>query len=156
VFVTLDEDFLGRKSTLKLHSRVGYIWGGRAPTYERFYLGGRSFRGFDFREISPKGVRNDNGEPSDDPVGGDWLLFLGTQYEFPLFQEAITGVVFLDTGTVVDDAGFDDYRAAAGIGIRLYIPQLGPVPIAIDLGWPIRQEDEDDTRVLSFSAELPF
>ena len=26
------------------------------PVYERFYLGGQSFRGFDFRTISPKGV----------------------------------------------------------------------------------------------------
>ena len=28
----------------------------------------RSFRGFDFRTISPKGIRNDTGEVGDDPV----------------------------------------------------------------------------------------
>jgi outer membrane protein insertion porin family len=137
VFLTLDEDFLGRKSILKLTSRLGYIFGDRAPTYERFYMGGRSFRGFEFRTVSPKGIRADNGEPSSDPVGGNWLFFLGAQHEFPLFQETITGVLFLDTGTVTEDFGFDDYRVSTGVGVRLYIPQLGPVPIAFDFGFPI-------------------
>jgi outer membrane protein insertion porin family len=157
VFLTLQEDFLGRKSILKLNSRLGYIFGGgRVPTYERFYLGGRSFRGFEFREVSPKGIRADTGELGDDPVGGEWLIFLGAQYEFPLFQETITGVTFLDPGTVTEDVGFDDYRVSIGAGLRLYIPQLGPVPIAFDFGFPIVYEEEDDKRLFSFSAELPF
>jgi outer membrane protein insertion porin family len=157
VFLTLDEDFLGRKSTLKLNTNVGYIFGGtRSPTYERFYRGGRTFRGFDFREISPKGIRNDTGQLGDDPVGGEWMFFTGAQYEFPLFQETVTGVFFLDTGTVLDDFGFSQYRVSVGAGVRLYIAALGPVPIAFDFGVPITKEDADDTRVLSFSAELPF
>jgi len=156
VFLTIREDFLGRKSILKLDSRLGYIFGGDSPTYERFYLGGRSFRGFEFREISPKGIRADTGELGDDPVGGEWLIFLGAQYEFPLFQETITGVVFLDTGTVTEDVGVEDYRVSVGTGLRLYIPQLGPVPIAFDFGFPIVSEPGDDEQLFSFSAELPF
>ncbi|HWB20620.1 MAG TPA: POTRA domain-containing protein, partial [Phycisphaerales bacterium] len=66
---TIHEDFLGRRSILKLNSRMSYIFDGRAPTFERFYLGGRTMRGFDFRTISPKGIRNDNGQPSDDSIG---------------------------------------------------------------------------------------
>jgi outer membrane protein insertion porin family len=156
VYFTLDEDLLGRKTTLRTKSRVGYIFGSsRVPTYERYYLGGRSFRGFDFREISPKGTLL-NGAPSPDPVGGTWMLFLGSQVEFPLFQESITGVFFVDSGTVTNKVGVDDYRVSAGFGIRLRIPALGPVPIAFDFGWPIRSEALDDERVLSFSAELPF
>ncbi|MHC4413897.1 MAG: outer membrane protein assembly factor BamA [Planctomycetota bacterium] len=155
VFLTVDRDFLGRKSILRLNSRMGYIFGGDAPVYDRFYLGGRSFRGFDFREVSPKGISL-LGTQTDDPVGGDWLFFAGAQYEFPLIQEALTGVFFLDSGTVVDDPGFDDYRVSIGAGIRIYIPQFGPVPIAFDFGVPIQKEDSDDTQVLSFSAELPF
>jgi outer membrane protein insertion porin family len=103
--------------------------------------------------VSPKGITL-AGTPSDDPIGGDWLFFAGAQYEFPLFQKTISGVVFLDTGTVVDDVGFDDYRVS--IGIRLYIPQLGPAPIAFDLATPIRKEDTDETQAFSFTAELPF
>ncbi len=155
-FLTLYEDFLGRKSILKLNSRIGYIFGGDAPTYERFYLGGRTFRGFDFREVSPKGIRADTGELGTDPVGGDWLFFAGAQYEFPLLAEALTGVVFLDSGTVTRDLGFDQYRVSVGAGIRIYIAQFGPIPIAFDFAFPLQKQDSDDTQVLSFSAELPF
>lgn len=156
LFVTISEDFLGRLSTLRLNSEVGYIFGGRAPNYERFYRGGRTFRGFRFRDISPKGIRADNLQPSNDPIGGRWMLFFGAQYEFPIFGEAVTGVFFVDSGTVTDSVGFDDYRISLGTGIRLYIPQFGPVPIAFDFGFPVIKEDTDESQVLSFSAELPF
>ncbi len=156
VYFTVDEDFLGRISTIKLTSRVGYIFGGRAPTYERFYLGGRSFRGFDFRTISPKGTRADNGLASKDPVGGEWEFFVGSQYEFPIFGDALTGVAFMDTGTVQDHVGFDEYRVSVGAGIRLYIPQFGEVPIAFDFGFPLLKNGNDKAQLFSFSAELPF
>ena len=152
----MSRDFLGRSSILKINGRAAYIFGADdAPLYERFYLGGRSFRGFDFRTISPKGI-NRAGIQTEDPVGGDWLVFLGAQYEVPLVGDALTGVVFLDTGTVVNDVGFEDYRVSAGFGVRIYIQQFGPVPIAFDFGFPIRKESGDDTEVFSFSAELPF
>ncbi len=156
VYFTLHEDFLGRKSTLKLNSKVGYIFGGEAPIYEKFYLGGRSFRGFEYRTISPKGIQADTGLPSDQPVGGDWQLFLGAQYEFPIFGEAFDGVIFLDTGTVSDNPGFSQYRVAIGAGIRMYIPQFGDVPIAVDFGIPLLSEEGDQEQIFSFSAELPF
>ncbi|MCZ6835646.1 MAG: outer membrane protein assembly factor BamA, partial [Planctomycetota bacterium] len=156
VLMTLTEDFLGRKSILRLNSRVGYIFDGRAPTYERFYLGGRTFRGFEFRTVSPKGIRNDTGLVGDDPVGGDWMVFFGAQYEIPLLSESMTGVIFVDSGTVFDDIGFDDYRVSIGAGIRLYIPAFGQLPIAFDFATPIKEEDGDETQVFSFTAELPF
>ena len=84
------------------------------------------------------------------------MFFAGAQYEVPLISENLTGVVFLDTGTVTDDLGFDEYRASIGVGIRIYIPQFGPIPIAFDLAVPLLKEEGDDTQVLSFSAELPF
>jgi outer membrane protein insertion porin family len=156
VYLTLDEDFLGRLTTLKLNGRVGYIFGGRAPTYERYYLGGTSFRGFDFRTVSPKGIRNDNGKLGDDPIGGEWLVFAGAEYEFPLFQEVITTVLFVDSGTVTEDVGFDEYRVSVGAGLRLYIPQFGPVPLAFNFGFPIIKEGGDETQVFSFSTAFPF
>lgn len=156
VFLTLQEDFLGRQSILKLSTRAGYIFGGDAPVYEKFYMGGRTFRGFEFRTVSPKGIRADTGELGNDPVGGNWLLFVGAQYEVPLISENLTGVVFLDSGTVTDDVGLDDYRVSIGAGIRIYIPQFGPIPIAFDLGFPIIKQGGDEEQILSFSAELPF
>ena len=68
----------------------------------------------------------------------------------------MTGVLFLDTGTVTDSPGFDEYRVSVGTGLRLYIPQLGQIPIAFDFGFPLRKQPDDDTRVFTFSAELPF
>ena len=44
----------------------------------------------------------------------------------------VRGVAFIDSGA----------------GMRVYIPQFGDVPIAIDLG--------DVGQIISFSAELPF
>jgi outer membrane protein insertion porin family len=156
VYFTVAEDFLGRITTVKISSRAGYQFGGYSPTYERFYLGGRSFRGFDFRTISPKGIANNTGLPSDDPVGGTWLFFLGTQYEFPILADSITGVAFVDSGTVTDDPGFDEYRVSVGVGLRLYIPAFGQLPIALDFGFPLVKQESDEEQLFSFSAEFPF
>ncbi len=155
VFLTPYRDSIGRAQILKLTGRAGYIFGGGAPLYDRFYLGGRSFRGFEFRTISPKGIDN-MGMQTDDSVGGDWMMFFGAQYEIPLIAESITAVAFVDTGTVTNDPGFDQYRITVGGGMRIYIAQFGPVPIALDFGFPIKTEPGDEEEVFSFSAELPF
>ena len=155
VFLTTYRDFLGRPQILKLTGRLGYIFGGDAPLYEQFYLGGRTLRGFEFRTVSPKGI-NRFGTQTDDPVGGDWMMFFGAQYEIPLLAESFTAVAFLDTGTVTDDIAFDEFRVTVGVGLRIYIPQFGPVPIALDFGVPIKSEPGDEKEVFSFSAELPF
>ena len=52
--------------------------------------------------------------------------------------------------------GFDDYRVSVGTGIRLYIPALGPLPLAFDFAIPLVKGPGDGTQVFSFSAELPF
>jgi len=36
------------------------------------------------------------------------------------------------------------------------VPQLGPLPIAFDFGFPITSEEGDEEQVLSFSADFPF
>ena len=156
VFFTVDEDFLGRRSTMRLRGRVGYIFGGKAPTYEKFYLGGRTLRGFAYRQVSPKGTNRQNGNQTDIPVGGDWMFFLGAQYQFPLFGEAVDGVAFVDSGTVTNDISVDPYRASIGVGIRLFLPMFGPAPLAFDFAIPFLQGPDDETQVFSFSAELPF
>ena len=154
-YLALDRDFLGRVSTLRLDGQVGTIFGGAAPTYERFYLGGRSFRGFQFRTISPKGY-DTAGTLTDVPVGGTFQAFFGAQYQRPLIGKLLDGVAFVDSGTVSDDVGFDQYRVSVGIGIRVYIPQLGPTPLAFDIAVPLVQQEGDQSQFFSFSADLPF
>jgi len=158
VFVPIREDYLGRNTILSLAGEIGYIPQGNdeTPTYERYYMGGQSFRGFDFRTVSPKGIRNDNGQPSDDPVGGSWLFFLGVEVQQPIYEEVLSVVFFVDSGTVTDDPGLDDYRVSIGTGLRLFIPQLSPAPLAFDFGFPILKQDDDEERLFTFSVDLPF
>ena len=155
-YLTMSRDFLGRSSTLRLDASVGWIFSGTAPTYERFYLGGRDLRGFAYREVSPKGIPSRPGGPTDIPIGGNFLLFLGAQYQFPLIATFIDGVFFIDSGTVNDSPGIDQYRIGVGAGVRVYIPQLGPTPMAFDFAFPLMKQENDKTEVFSFSAELPF
>ncbi len=155
-YLTMSRDFLGRISTLRLDGSIGWIFSGSAPTYERFYLGGRTLRAFAFREVSPKGTPSQPGGPEDIPIGGDFMLFLGAQYQFPLVGTFIDGVFFVDSGTVNDAPGFDEYRVGVGAGLRIYIPQLGPTPMAFDFAIPVMKQENDQTEVFSFSAELPF
>ena len=65
-------------------------------------------------------------------------------------------MAFIDSGTVTEDPGFDQYRVSVGFGVRLYIPQFGPAPLAFDFAFPVLKEDTDETQVFSFSAEIPF
>ncbi len=157
VFLTIDEDVLGRETVLSLSTSAGYIpEADEAPIFERFYLGGRSFRGFDFRGIGPVGVRNDTGQPTDIQVGGEFSFFAGAQVEKFFVGETLALVAFVDSGTIDNDVSFDAYRVSVGTGVRLYVPQLGPVPIALDFAIPLTKEDTDDTRIFSFFVDVPF
>lgn len=51
---------------------------------------------------------------------------------------------------------FSDIRMAVGVGLRIQIPIFGSTPIALDFGFPVREEDGDDTQVLSFSVSRDF
>jgi outer membrane protein insertion porin family len=157
-FWTLEEDFLGRKTILSLKVDTGFIPQDTAdvPLFERFYSGGRSFRGFAFRGVGPRGVRNDTMLVGDDPVGGRFQFVSRLQYEFPVYDQFIRWAVFTDQGTIQDDFGFDQWRVAIGTGIRLTLPFFGQAPIAIDFGVPIVEEQGDDSQLISFSIELPF
>ena len=157
LYLTVDEDFLGRETVLAIETRAGYIpQDDESPIFERFYLGGRSFRGFDFRGIGPVGIRNDTGTPGEDQVGGDFSFFLGLEIQKPIFRDQIAMVAFVDSGTVSDDISFDEYRVAVGMGLRLFIPQFGQAPLAFDFAFPIVDEETDEDRLFSFSFDLPF
>ncbi len=157
-YIPIREDYLGRPTILNLRSRIGYIPQGRAntPTYERFYMGGQSFRGFNFRTVSPKGIRNDNGLPSDDSIGGTWQFFASAQIEQPIYEDIFSIVGFVDAGTVTFDPGFDDFRVSVGFGIRFHVPALSPAPLAFDFGFPILKQDTDEDRLFTFTVDLPF
>ena len=157
-FFTIDEDFLGYKTVLQFKIAASYIPEGtdRAPLFERYFLGGRTFRGFDFRTISPKGVRQSDGVLPNEAAGGTFSFFTGLEMEKPVFRDIISVAAFIDTGTVDDELSFSDYRVSAGLGIRIYMPALTPIPFAFDVGFPIIKHYGDQERVFSFSFDIPF
>jgi outer membrane protein assembly factor BamA len=101
------------------------------PTYERFFAGGTmdyQVRGFAFGGAGPHGkgdpflarkpgesaaerdVRLGNTalsvlENDGDPMGGDVAFVANVQYGFPLYENVLGGVVFLDAGVVRDSTG---------------------------------------------------
>ena len=165
-FWTVDEDFFERKTILSLRTQVGYILeDNEAPIFERFYAGGhRSFRGFDFRGVGPRGIRADTLTLGNDPVGGDFLFLLGTEYNFPIWgqlangrkQDIIRGVFFIETGTVDKNFSLSRYRVSVGGGLRLVLPIFGQAPFAFDLAYPLIKEEGDEERIFSFDIALPF
>lgn len=145
-YKTLRRDKLDRKSVLRLNAEGGFLLG-NAPVIERFFAGGTgSMRGFAFRGIGERDGLNDTN------VGGDFLLLMGAEYAFPLFGENVRGHVFLDTGSV----GAGTLRASVGVGVRIVVELLGPLPLEFNLAAPISSDSLDDEQYFSFLVGTLF
>ena len=148
-YYTLHEDLTERRTVLGLHANAGYIEGD-SVFFERFYGGGiGSVRGFRFRGISPRGGL------AEDPVGGEFAMSGTVDVNFPLVGELIRGVTFVDVGTVERGLEIGTIRSSVGAGVRIILPLAGNrVPLAIDFGFPVSQDRQDDTQIISFSFGL--
>ncbi len=133
----------GGRHTLTFRGQTSWT-GADTPIYERFYAGGfQTFRGFAFRGVSPV--------ESNVRVGGNWMLLGGAEYMLPVTaNEMIKTVAFTDFGTVTDKVSFDNFRLSVGAGLRVTVPAMGPVPIALDFAYPIMHESFDKRQVFSF------
>lgn len=114
------------------------------PVYERFYAGGfRSIRGFQFRGVGP--------DVNGFKVGGDFMLLNSLEYQLPIrARDDLYLVFFLDGGTVESSTEITNYRLAAGLGLRVQLPILGRLPLALDFGFPLNKGPNDNTQVFSF------
>ena len=135
------------KHVISYTGQIAYT-GEDTPVFERFYAGGfQTIRGFDFRGVGPTSFGTE--------VGGDFMLLNSLQYQLPLTADDSLGwVFFVDSGTVESDVEIVDYRVAAGFGLRVQVPQMGPVPLAFDFAFPIAKNGQDDTQVFSFFLGL--
>jgi outer membrane protein assembly complex protein YaeT len=131
------------KHVLALRSTMGIV-GTHTPVYERLYAGGfRSLRGFQFRGVGP----NDLGYM----MGGDFMFLNSAEYQIPILaNDNVYLVFFCDSGTVESSVEIRDYRVAVGTGLRFTIPMMGPMPIALDFGFPIVKTDTDRQQIFSF------
>jgi outer membrane protein insertion porin family len=158
-YKTLYEDIIERKTVLagKLLAATTL---GDAPPFEKFYAGGtgtHGISGFDYRGVSTRGLQTGlaPGQPRlrKDPIGSDWIFLADAEITVPLIGDNLDLVFFADSGTI--DTG--RYRAAIGTGIQISIPQLGtPVPMRFERAWPFLRDDNDETRVFSFTMGRLF
>ena len=149
---TLYEDLVERKTVLAMKflaaTTLSY-----APPFEKFYGGGRGtygIRGFDYRGVSTRG-RQTNMASSErkDPIGSDWIFLANAEVTVPLISDNFSSLFFVDSGAI--DTG--RYRAAVGTGIQILIPYwFGPMPMRFEFATPFMKDDEDETRVFSFSV----
>lgn len=144
-YYSLSEDLLDRKTILSLRGDAGYITGD-SPFFERYYGGGLgSIRGFRFRGVSPRSGLDD------DAVGGEFALTGTAEVSFPLAGETLRGVVFTDAGTIESGVEISTIRTSVGFGFRLTLPIFGQAPLALDFGFPLTRDDQDEEQIISFS-----
>jgi outer membrane protein insertion porin family len=131
------------KHTLMVRGQANWS-GSDTPIFERFFAGGfQTFRGFAFRGVSPVqgGVY----------TGGNFMVLGGAEYMLPVTANEMVKVVgFTDFGTVNDDVSLSNFRVAVGGGLRIVVPAMGPVPIALDLAVPLTKEQTDIQQVFAF------
>lgn len=131
------------RHVLALRSQLGYT-GSNTPVFERFFAGGyRSLRGFEFRGVGP--------DVNGFKTGGDFMFLNSLEYQVPILaNDQLYAVGFVDSGTVESRFDIKNYRVTAGLGLRITVPILGPVPIALDFGFPVVKAPEDRNQVFSF------
>jgi outer membrane protein assembly complex protein YaeT len=122
------------------------VAGANTPVFERFYGGGiRSFRGFTFRGLGP--FENNLA------VGGTFAWLNTVEYQIPIgARDKFHWAFFCDHGTVERRFGIKDYRVAVGTGLRLNIPALGPLPLAIDVAFPLNMGPNDHRQTVNISV----
>jgi outer membrane protein insertion porin family len=144
---------------LNVAGRGGYIvgLGEDVRLFDRFFLGGATFRGFQFAGVGPRD------EDTKDALGGK-VLYTGTlEQRFPLGlpeELRIFGRAFVEAGSLFDPdvsgpTVFDSssLRASAGGGLSWLSP-LGP--IAVDLAHPFLKEDQDETELFRINFGTRF
>lgn len=130
----------GRAGFVDELGKKGYI-----PFGERFMPGGVSWdgiiRGYDDRSVVPY----EDGKP----MGGKTTLILNLEYQFPIVEGQLYGLLFADAGNSWRDWR-DTYplklKRSIGFGIRLVMPPMGT--IGFDFGYRLDEVRDDRGKVL--------
>lgn len=148
------KSFWDNAITVQAGARVGVVDGfhsKRAPIYERYFLGGSSsVRGFPYRGISPL-------DSSGREVGGQSMSVFTIEVSHPIWN-FLRGAAFVDAGGVSKSEykfGFDHFNIGAGYGLRIKVPNV-PMPIKLDLAFPILNNQENVKNRLRFHFNMGF
>jgi outer membrane protein insertion porin family len=143
---------------LSVNGEIAFVdaLNGDVPVFERMFLGGgRTLRGFEFRDIG--GARDDGLGGSGEVVGGNSLAFLTVEYTVPII-ETVRAAIFYDTGFVNPgswDISPEDVFSDIGLGIRLKLP-ISPVPLALDYAVPVSSPDNAADKGGQFNFYLNY
>jgi outer membrane protein insertion porin family len=129
---------------------------GDVPVFDRLFLGGgRTLRGFEFRDIG--GQRDSGPGGSDEVVGGQSLGYMSVEYTVPVI-DTVRAAVFYDVG-FVNTGSFDiapeDVYSDFGVGVRIRLP-ISPVPLALDYAVPVSSPDDDADKGGQFNFYLNY
>jgi outer membrane protein insertion porin family len=123
------------------------------PIFERMFLGGgRTLRGFEFRDVGPR----DEGY-TNEVYGGNSLGFLSFEYTIPII-ETVRAAAFYDMGFVNAsswDISPSDLYSDVGFGIRLKLP-ISPLPLALDYAIPVSSPDPQADKGGQFNFYLNY
>ena len=168
-FFPIHEDDEGHVSVLHPRLAIGRVRSTGSddlPFFENYFVGGATgpfaLRGFDFQGVGP----HENGNA----IGGELGAVFSLEALFPLITQynpfrdeddtILKGVLFADAGNVVPDGSLGDLtrdlRVSAGGGIRLRLPALGGITLALDYALLVNDQDGDETRALSFELSRRF
>lgn len=124
-------------------------YSGDVPMFDRYFIGGgRTIRGFEFRDGGPKAYRHRGKRGDHVAIGGQTLWCATVEYGIPLVS-ALRFAVFSDIGAVGDD--FVDFGGdllwSVGCGLRLDLPGF---PIRLDVAKPLTNDDDTEEEVFTF------
>lgn len=121
------------------------------PIFDRLFLGGgRTLRGFEFRDVGPR----DDGF-TNEVFGGNSLGYISAEYTVPII-ESVRAAVFTDSGFVNPDSwdiGLSEIYSDVGIGLRIKLP-ISPLPLALDYAIPVATPDQKADKGGQFNFSL--
>jgi translocation and assembly module TamA len=137
---------LGSKTRLLNRLELGAIISDEfeeLPPSERFFTGGsQSVRGYDYKDIGPRNILDNN-------IGGKYLIASSIEVDY-LAWGNLGFALFYDVGDATSDNNFS-LKTAAGLGFR-YRSVIGMV--RIDLAHPFEHPDKEVRLHISIGPDL--
>jgi len=122
--------------------------------FDRMFLGGgRTLRGFKFRDVGPRDAPYTTGEA----IGGKSLGYASFEYTVPII-ETVRAAVFYDVGFVNKnswDLNPGDLYSDVGFGLRLKLP-ISPLPLALDYAVPMTSPSSEADQGGQFNFYLLY
>ncbi|MFQ6547902.1 outer membrane protein assembly factor BamA [Aestuariibius sp. 2305UL40-4] len=127
---------------------------------DRFFLGGRTMRGFEAGGIGPRDA------DTDDALGGNTFAVIRLESEFPLplpDEYGVSGGAFFDYGSVWDvgkerddvEILYDDFTPRAVVGLAVFwTTPIGP--LRFNFTEALIKEDEDEDRSFDITIQSRF